>query len=290
MATRVCAVVGAGVMGGDIALDLAGHEYEVILKDLTDERLAKAGDNIRRTYNLVKLTQREHFSSSFDELLSRIKFVTDYDSFHKVDIVVENITERYEAKKSLYAELRTVCRDDVLFGANTSCISITRIGALMPRPENVIGMHFMNPVPLKPLVEVIRGHHTSDQTVDRTRSFIKSLDKTCVVVNDSPGFASNRVLMITINESIWLVQDGVAQAKDIDTIFKLGFGHKMGPLATADLIGLDTILDSLMVLYESYNDPKFRPCPLLRKMVDAGLLGTKSGRGFFEYEGKRRGV
>ena len=290
MATRVCAVIGAGVMGADIALDLSGHEYEVILKDLTDEFLEKARDYMKKTYNLVKLTKRDHFSSSFDALLSRIRFVTDYDGFHEVDIVVENITERFEAKKSLYAELQTVCRDDVLFGVNTSCISITRIGALMPQPENVIGMHFMNPVPLKPLVEVIRGHHTSDETLDRTRFFLKSLDKTCVVVNDSPGFASNRVLMITINESIWLVQDGVAQAKDVDTIFKLGFGHRMGPLATADLIGLDTILDSLMVLYESYNDPKFRPCPLLRKMVDAGLLGAKSGRGFFEYEGRRRGM
>lgn len=290
MATKVCAVIGAGVMGADIALDLSGHRYEVVLKDLTDELLEKARDYMKKTYSLVKLTKKEYFSSSFDELLSRISLVTDYDRLHGAEIIVENITEDYEAKKNLYAELRTVCRDDALFGVNTSCISITRIGALMPRPENVIGMHFMNPVPLKPLVEVVRGHHTSDETVDRTRSFLKSLDKTAVVVNDSPGFASNRVLMLTINEAIWLIQDGVAQAKDIDTIFKLGFGHKMGPLATADLIGLDTILDSLMVLYESYNDSKFGPCPLLRKMVDAGLLGTKSGRGFFEYEGKRRGV
>jgi 3-hydroxybutyryl-CoA dehydrogenase len=290
MSKRVCAVIGAGVMGADIALDLSGHEYEVILKDLTDELLEKAQDYMKKTYNLVKLTKRDYFSSSLDELLSRVKFVTGYDGLHTAEIIVENITESYEAKKNVYAELGTVCRDDALFGVNTSCISITRIGALMPRPENVIGMHFMNPVPLKPLVEVIRGHHTSDETVDRTRSFLKSLDKTAVVVNDSPGFASNRVLMITINESIWLVQDGVAQAKDIDTIFKFGFGHKMGPLATADLIGLDTILNSLMVLYESYNDPKFRPCPLLKKMVDAGLLGAKSGRGFFEYEGKRRNM
>ncbi|MHC4542853.1 MAG: 3-hydroxyacyl-CoA dehydrogenase family protein [Planctomycetota bacterium] len=284
MATKVTAVIGAGVMGSDIALDLSGHKYEVILKDLTDELLEKARNNIKTSYNFVKLMKKDFSCSSFDEILSRIRFVTDYDSFHEVDIVIENVTESFEAKKKLYLELRNVCRDDVIFGVDTSCISITRIGALMPRPENVIGMHFMNPAPLKPLVEVIRGHHTSDETVDKTRSFLKSLGKTCVVVNDSPGFASNRVLMITINECIWLVQDGVAEPRDIDVIFKLGFGHKMGPLATADLIGLDTILDSLVVLYESYNDPKFRPW----KMVDAGLLGRKSGRGFFEQQSKRR--
>lgn len=283
MAIKVTAVIGAGVMGSDIALDLSIHKYEVILKDLTNEILEKAKNNIKKSYNFVKLMKKDFSSSSFDELLSRIRFVTDFDGFQEADVVIENITESFEAKKKLYLDLQSVCRDDIIFGVDTSCISITRIGALMSRPENVIGMHFMNPAPLKKLVEVIRGHHTSDETVDKTKSFLKSLDKTCVVVNDSPGFASNRVLMIAINECIWLVQDRVSEPKDIDMIFKLGFGHKMGPLATADLIGLDTILNSLVVLYESYNDPKFRPCPLLRKMVDAGLLGRKSGRGFFEH-------
>jgi 3-hydroxybutyryl-CoA dehydrogenase len=288
MAIKVAAVIGAGVMGSDVALELSNHNYEVILKDLTDERLEKARSKIKKSYNFVKMMKKGFFSSSFDELLSRIRFVTGYDNFHEADIVIENITESYEAKKQLYMELQNVCRDDIIYGVDTSCISITKIGALMQRPENVIGMHFMNPVPLKPLVEVIRGYHTSDDTVDKTRSFLKNLDKKCVVVNDSPGFASNRVLMLTINESIWLVQDKVAEPKDIDMIFKLGFGHKMGPLATADLIGLDTILDSLVVLYESYNDPKFRPCPLLKKMVDAGLSGMKSGKGFFDYQSKWR--
>ncbi|MHC4751312.1 MAG: 3-hydroxyacyl-CoA dehydrogenase family protein [Planctomycetota bacterium] len=288
MTIKVAAVIGAGVMGSDIALDLSNHKYEVILKDLTDELLEKSRSKIKKSYNFVKMMKKGFFSSSFDELLSRIRFVTDYDNFNEADIVIENITESYEAKKKLYEELRNVCRDDIIFGVDTSCISITKIGALMPRPENVIGMHFMNPAPLKPLVEVVRGYHTSDETVDKTRSFLKSLDKTCVVVSDSPGFASNRVLMLTINESIWLVQDKVAEPKDIDMIFKLGFGHKMGPLATADLIGLDTILDSLVVLYESYNDSKFRPCPLLKKMVDAGLFGMKSGKGFFDYQSKWR--
>lgn len=283
MAIKITAVIGAGVMGGDVALDLAGHGYEVVLKDLTDEVLEKAKDNIRKTYNFVRMMKKGYFSSSIDEILSKIRFVTDYDDFGEADIVIENITESFDAKRQLYSELRNVCRDDTIYGVNTSCISITKIGALMPWPENVIGMHFLNPVPMKPLVEVVRGHHTTDDTVDKTKAFLKSLDKTCVVVNDMPGFVTNRVLMLTINECVWLVQDGVSEPKDIDKIFKLGFGHKMGPLATADLIGLDTILDSLLVLYESYNDPKYRPCPLLRKMVDAGLCGKKSGKGFFDY-------
>ncbi|MHC4425400.1 MAG: 3-hydroxyacyl-CoA dehydrogenase family protein [Planctomycetota bacterium] len=283
MTAKVIAVVGAGVMGSDVALDLSGHKYKVILKDLTDEPLEKAKNNINKGYSFVKMMKKDYFSSSLDELLSGIRFVTDYDCFDEADIVIENITESYEAKKKLYTELRNVCRDGIVFGVNTSCISITEIGALMSKPENVIGMHFMNPVPLKPLVEVIRGRQTSDETVDKTRSFLKSLDKTCVIVNDCPGFVSNRILMITINECIRLVQDKIAEPKDIDMICKLGFGHKMGPLATADLIGLDTILDSLVVLYESYGDPKYTPCSLLKEMVDTGLLGKKSGKGFFEY-------
>ncbi len=283
MKQGIIAVVGAGVMGSDVALDLSGHQYEVILKDLTDELLEKAKRNIHKTYNFVRMTKKDYFSSGLDEILSRIRFVTDYDVFDQADIVIENITESYDAKKKLYVELADVCRDDVIFGANTSCISITKIGELMPQPGNVIGMHFLNPVPLKPLVEVIRGHHTTDETVDRTKSFIKSLGKTCVVVNDVPGFVTNRVLMLAINECIRLIRDKVSEPKDIDMIFKLGFGHKMGPLATADLIGLDTILNSLTVLYESYHDPKYRPCPLLMEMVNAGLLGVKSGKGFYEY-------
>jgi len=283
MKPGIVAVVGAGVMGSDVALDLSGHEYQVILKDLNCELLEKAKKNIHKTYSFVRMTKKDCFSSGIDEILSRIKFVTSYDLFSQADIVIENITESFPAKEKLYLELRDVCRGDVLFGANTSCISITKIGELMPKPENVIGMHFLNPVPLKPLVEIIRGLHTTDDTVERTRSFISSLGKTCVVVNDAPGFVTNRVQMLAINECVRLVQERVSEPKDIDMIFKLGFGHKMGPLATADLIGLDTIMNSLIVLYESYNDLKYKPCPLLREMVDAGLLGVKTGKGFFEY-------
>jgi 3-hydroxybutyryl-CoA dehydrogenase len=222
-------------------------------------------------------------SCSLSDVLSRITFVNNYEHFDKVSIVVENVTEDMQIKEKVYGELKEACGDDVVYGVNTSCISITRIAAQMPKPQNVIGMHFLNPVPFKSLVEVIRGHHTSDETVDITKRFIESLDKKCVIVKDFPGFVTNRVLMLTINECIWLVHDGVAAPADIDTIFREGFAHKMGPLATADLIGLDTILNSLLILYESYKDSKFRPCPLLHNMVYAGLLGQKTGKGFFEY-------
>jgi 3-hydroxybutyryl-CoA dehydrogenase len=270
-------------MGTDIALDLSCHNHQVLLKDLTDELLEKARTRIEQQYKFVKMMKKSALSCSVDDVLSGIAFVTDYDRFDEVSIVIENVTESFEVKERVYAELREVCRDDVIFGVNTSCISITRIASHMPKPQNVIGMHFLNPVPLKALVEVIRGYHTADETVEMTRRFLKSIDKICVVVNDHPGFVTNRVLMLTINECVWLVHDNVASPADIDKIFKLGFAHKMGPLATADLIGLDTILNSLLVLHESYKDPKFRPCPLLQKMVYAGLLGQKSGKGFFEY-------
>ena len=276
------AVLGAGVMGSDIALQLASSGYPVTLKDIRKNALEASKKRITDGFRLMKMMKKAG-SLSIEEVLSRIDFVTSYDGFDKIEMVVENITENYDSKKALYKELREVCKENVVYGVNTSCISITRIGALMPRPENVIGMHFMNPVPMSSLVEVVQGHHTSQETLEITKTFITRLGKTFVVVYDFPGFVTNRVLMLAINECVWLVQDQVSKASDIDKIFRLGIGHKMGPLATADLIGLDTVLNSLIVLFESYNDPKFRPCPLLRRMVDAGLLGKKTGRGFFEY-------
>jgi 3-hydroxybutyryl-CoA dehydrogenase len=179
--------------------------------------------------------------------------------------------------------LDRVCPPRAVFAANTSCISITRIGGWTGRADRVLGMHFMNPVPLKPVVETVRGHHTSQETLDTAAALLAGMGKEAIVVNDFPGFVSNRVLMLTINEAAWEVQDGVASPEDIDRIFVTCFGHKMGPLATGDLIGLDTIVLSLEVLLDSYGDPKFRPCPLLRKMVDAGLHGRKTERGFFDY-------
>jgi len=284
MKEKNIAVIGAGVIGSDVALDLSIHNYNVLLKDLSEEQLENALNKIRNSYRFTKMMTKTESIPALDEILSRIKTTTKYKEFKKVDLVIENISEVYEAKKKVYEELVQVCRKDVIYGVNTSCISITKIAALTPRPENVIGMHFMNPVPLSKLVEVVRGYHTCDETVEQTKRFVNTLQKTCVIVNDFPGFVTNRVMMPTINECVYLLQDQVADARDIDMIFKLGFGHKMGPLATADLIGLDTVLNSLSILYDSYNDPKYRPCPLLKKMVDAGLLGKKSGKGFFNYQ------
>jgi 3-hydroxybutyryl-CoA dehydrogenase len=279
---NIIAVLGAGLMGSDIALQLAISGYTIILKDIVKNALKIAKKRITDGFKIMKIMKKAGPFSS-EEILSRIEFTTVYDGFDKVELVIENITEDYDEKKKLYKELRNVCRGSVIYGVNTSCISITRIGALMPRPEKVIGMHFMIPAYLSSIVEIIKGHHTSQDTLEITKAFIARLGKTYVVVDDFPGFVTNRVLMLTINECIWLVQDQISKPTDIDKMFRLGFGHKMGPLATADLIGLDTVLNSLIVLFESYNDPKFRPCPLLRRMVDAGLLGKKTGKGFFEY-------
>jgi 3-hydroxybutyryl-CoA dehydrogenase len=284
MIEKFIAVIGAGVIGSDVALDLSIHNYSVLLKDLSEEILEKAVDKINQNYRFTKMMKKPGSIPSIGEIHKRIKTTTDYKKFEQVNLVIENISEEFEAKKKVYQELKKVCRKDVIYGVNTSCIPITKIAALTPKPENVIGMHFMNPVPLSKLVEVVRGYDTSDETIEKTRKFIKSLQKTCVIVNDFPGFVTNRIMMLTINECIYLLQDQVAEARDVDIIFKLGFGHKMGPLATADLIGLDTVLNSLMVLYESYNDPKYLPCPLLKKMVSAGLLGKKSGKGFLNYQ------
>ncbi|MGF9800641.1 3-hydroxyacyl-CoA dehydrogenase family protein [Brevibacillus agri] len=276
-------IIGAGVMGSDLALDLASHGYRVILKDLHPAILENAKKKMREDFKLVKLMKKEIPLKDIEQVLDHVQFTTAYDDFSAVPFVIENITENWEAKKQVYLKLRQHCPEDTIYGVNTSCISITKVGSLMPKPENVIGMHFMNPVPLKQMVEIIRGYYTSEQTIEKIKGFLKSADKKPVLVNDSPGFVTNRVLMLMINECIWAIHDQVATPQDLDKIFRLGFSHKMGPLATADLIGLDTILHSIEVLYESFNDPKYRPCPLLVKMVDAGLLGKKSGKGFFDY-------
>ncbi len=284
MSFSTIGVVGAGVMGADLAFDLACHGYGVILKDIDESVINSAKKKMLQNLRLMKMVKSDYPTLSKDDLLKAVTFTVDYDAFASADMVIENVTEDFGIKEKVYNELRQVCGAATVYGVNTSCISITKIGALMPDPALVIGMHFMNPVPMKEMVEVIRGHFTSDETINRIEALLSSMSKTGVVVNDYPGFVTNRVLMLTINEAIWTVQDGVAKPKDVDKIFRLGFAHKMGPLATGDLIGLDTILKSLLVLYESYNDPKYRPCPLLVKMVDAGLLGKKSGKGFFNYD------
>lgn len=216
-------------------------------------------------------------------MLARIQFTTSYDALREAHYVIENVVEKWDAKASVYPRLDEVCPPETIYAVDTSCYSITRVGAITTRPDRVIGIHFMNPVPMKPTVEVIRGWHTSDQTIATTFELLAGMGKTGVLVNDSPGFVSNRILMLTVNEAAFTVQDQVASPASVDEIFRKCFGHKMGPLETADLIGLDTILYSIEVLHESFGDSKYRPCPLLKKMVDAGLLGRKSGQGFFKY-------
>jgi 3-hydroxybutyryl-CoA dehydrogenase len=277
-------VIGAGVMGVGVAQALAQTQHDVVLIDINDDILNRAKGQIYQNIRLGRLFNPPKESDKTpDELISQINFTTDYQQLHDVDFVVENSTEKWEIKKGIYPQLDTICPPEAVFAANTSCISITRIGSVTNRPDRIVGMHFMNPVPMKPTVEVIRGYHTSDEALDIAQQFLAGMNKDCIVVNDSPGFVSNRVLMITINEAAFLLYEGVSNAEDVDQIFKKCFGHKMGPLETADLIGLDTILYSIEVLHESFADSKYRPCPLLQKMVDAGLHGRKSGTGFYSY-------
>ncbi|MDQ6672241.1 MAG: 3-hydroxyacyl-CoA dehydrogenase NAD-binding domain-containing protein [Chloroflexota bacterium] len=270
-------------MGSGVAEALARTGHRVVLVDLTDDILERARATITTSLRLSRLYDKASAAPP-NEIVQLIQLTTDYADLAEVDFLVENTVEIWDVKREVYPRLDAVCPIDTVFAANTSCISITRIGSTTSRPDRIVGMHFMNPVPAKPTAEVIRGHHTSDATLLRARQFLDGLGKNCIVVNDSPGFVTNRVLMLTINEAIYLVHENVAEPRDIDQLFKSCFGHKMGPLETADLIGLDTILDSVEVLYDSFSDSKFRPCPLLRKMVDAGLHGRKTKRGFYDYD------
>ncbi|MFF5449604.1 3-hydroxyacyl-CoA dehydrogenase family protein [Streptomyces sp. NPDC012888] len=275
-------VIGAGVMGVGVAQNLAQTGHRVVLVDVSEEVLDNARKELRtslRTWAMFNPGK----SADLSAVLEKIEFTTDYERLADADFVVENVTEDWGVKQQVYERIDGICRPGVVFAVNTSAISITRVGSATTRPERVVGMHFMNPVPMKPLVEVIRGYHTTQDTLDTAARFLAGLGKECIVVEDVPGFVSNRVLMLTVNEAVFLVQDGVASASEVDRIFKGCFDHRMGPLETADLIGLDTILKSVEVLYESFNDDKYRPAPLLKKMVAAGLLGRKSGQGFHSY-------
>jgi len=276
-------VIGAGVMGVGLAHALAQSGLRTLLIDVSDSILDSALGQIRNNIRFQRLFHKNQGSGP-EEILGRIKSSADYDILQDADFVVENVTEKLAVKTEVYRKLDAVCPPQCIFAANTSAIPITRIGAMTSRPARVLGMHFMNPVPLKTAVEVIRGYHTSDDTIATASRLLGLMGKKAILVNDSPGFVSNRVLMLTVNEAVFLVQEKVAAPEVVDEIFKNCFEHKMGPLETADLIGLDTILLSIEVLYDEFKDSKFRPCPLLRQMVDAGLLGRKSGRGFYSYE------
>jgi len=279
-------VVGAGTMGVGVSQAFAAGGLRVTLVDVAESIL----DNARARIGLDARMATMFGGPAPDEVVDRIAFTTDLAALSTAGFVVENVTENPAVKAGVYRDLDALCKPACLFGVNTSAIPITRIAGHTNRPDRVIGTHFMNPAQLKPMVEVIRAFHTSKETVDATVGLLAAIGKETAVVNDSPGFVTNRVAMLTVNEAICLLEEGVAPAAEIDRLFVRCFNHRMGPLATADLIGLDTVLYSLDVLLDNFNDPKFRPAQLLRRYVDAGLLGRKSGRGFFTYTDTPAGV
>jgi len=283
MRPRIVGVIGAGIMGCGISQILAESGQSVVLVDISDDILEAALRRIERSIRVQSLMQAHPQKLSQGNILERITPTTDYRSLSEVDVIIENVPEQWEVKKQAYMTLDQICPQRCFFCANTSAIPITRIASVTRREPNVVGMHFMNPVPMKHMVELIRGHYTSEETVNRAREFLSDLGRESIMVGDSPGFVTNRVLMLMVNEAIYLVQERVASVDDVDAIFKNCFGHKMGPLETADLIGLDTVLLSIEVLYESFQDSKYRACPLLRTMVNAGICGRKSGQGFYRY-------
>ncbi|MHB1958680.1 MAG: 3-hydroxybutyryl-CoA dehydrogenase [Acidobacteriaceae bacterium] len=279
---RVIGVIGAGTMGNGIAHIFARSGYDVLLCEVEQRFLDRGLDTLRK--NL----EREAAKGKIDadaakESLARVTGVLDRERLAECDFVIEAATEKFEIKKTVFIDLDRIARKDVILASNTSSISVTKLANVTRRADRVIGMHFFNPVPMMKLVEVVRGMATSQETFDQVRDLALKLEKTPVEVNDAPGFVSNRVLMPLLNEAMYAVMEGVATPEAVDEVFKLGMAHPMGPLTLADFIGLDVCLDIMRVLQEGFGDPKYRPCPLLVRMVDAGWLGRKSGRGFYRY-------
>jgi 3-hydroxybutyryl-CoA dehydrogenase len=279
---KTIGVVGAGTMGHGIAQVALVAGYRVVLVDAAREALDRGLAGIQK--GLGKLVEKGKLEAGAREAAwARLEPGSTLQALAPADLVVEAVVEKLEVKSEVLGRLAGITRADAILASNTSSISITKLAASTPRPERVIGMHFMNPVPLMQLVEIIRGLQTEQSVYDRVEAVTRAMGKTPVEVHDAPGFVSNRVLMPMINEAVFCLYEGVGEAAAIDQVMKLGMNHPMGPLALADLIGLDVCLDILRVLQDGFGDPKYRPCPLLVRMVDAGYLGRKSGRGFYDY-------
>jgi len=279
---EVFGVIGAGTMGNGIAQVAARAGFEVVMRDVTDDFLVRGMTAIDKS--LQRDVDKERLGAEEKQaIIGRIKTATDLDALSGAFIVVEAVTEHFEVKAEVFRALDRITKPNAILASNTSSISITKLGATTNRPDKVIGMHFMNPVPVMKLVEIIRSAATSDETYDQVRALSEKLGKTPLECNDYPGFVSNRVLMPMINEAIFALYEGVATRESIDGIMKLGMNHPMGPLTLADFIGLDVCLAIMNVLHDGFGDSKYRPCPLLKRYVNAGWLGKKSGRGFYEY-------
>ncbi|MBF0201636.1 MAG: 3-hydroxybutyryl-CoA dehydrogenase [Desulfamplus sp.] len=282
MEIKKIGVIGSGQMGNGIAQVAATSGYDVVMSDIKEEFTAKGMANITR--NLARSVDKGKLAQEdMDAVLAKISTTVDLNEMHDVDFVVEAAVEREDLKFKLFEDLDRICPSHAILSTNTSSIPIGRIAARTGRSEKIIGMHFMNPVPVMKLVEVIRGLATSDETFNLTWELSKKLGKTPAEAGDFPGFIANRILMPMINEAVFCLYQSVGRPEDIDTVMKLGMNHPMGPLALADLIGLDTCLAIMETLYDGFKDSKYRPCPLLRKYVEAGWLGRKSGRGFYDY-------
>ncbi|MFG2415874.1 3-hydroxyacyl-CoA dehydrogenase family protein [Streptomyces goshikiensis] len=283
MSIRTVGVVGAGTIGRGVAQSFAEYGFEVVLVDISQAQLDSAVAQIGRDLLVQPMLLGKPLKEDPKTVLARIATGTELTALAAADFVIENVTENWDIKRAVYEQIDAICRPGVIFGVNTSAVPITRVGSITGRPAEILGLHFMNPVPMMDTVEVVSGHFTSEETLNTALGLLSEMGKEGIVVQDAPGFITNRVLMVTINEAIFCVQDQIASAEDVDKMFRGCFGHKMGPLETGDLIGLDTILNSITVMYESYKDSKYRPAPLLQKMVDARLLGRKTGQGFYTY-------